>query len=470
MATVIDSLLIELGLDTSQFDASQKKSVDELRKLDEQAQKTSKNTQKGGKDMAEGFNAAKDAVIGFATVLVGMKMIKDLVVDTAKSNVELGRSAHILNMSAQELKNWGQMAEETGGDVNSMTATIKGLQQSLVALKYGGASGELIKSASFLKAWGALDINKQTVDLYKLADAIVAFQKSHTEAETVNFAESLGLDQSALLLLEKGSDYLRKDSAALDELNGKINGNTEKAEQLNLAWLQIKRTIEGIKQSFFGWVADTLLKPPSPEDQAAWDRYDEIRKQKEAEKNGGTSSSNLPRNIRNNNPGNLKYNDYTKSLGATGADSGGFAIFASMEAGQAAQAKLLKNKYAQGLDTLHKLYYGSGNVKGWLGSGADLKDANSAIANTMKMTGLKENQHITSDQLAMVQRAMANNEGMIGSNVNAPLAAGKTVNSSVNIQNQVINTKATDANGIAKDMHVALQQNTLINAGIMGAD
>ena len=40
MATIIDSLLIELGLDTSKFDANQKKSVEELRKFDDQAQKT----------------------------------------------------------------------------------------------------------------------------------------------------------------------------------------------------------------------------------------------------------------------------------------------------------------------------------------------------------------------------------------------------------------------------------------------
>ena len=60
---------------------------------------------------------------------------------------------------------------------------------------------------------------------------------------------------------------------------------------------------------------------------------------------------------------------------------------------------------------------------------------------------------------------------MVGANVNAPSSAnGKTVTSSVNIQNQVINTQATNADGIAKDMHTALAQNTLINAGIVGTD
>jgi hypothetical protein len=44
------------------------------------------------------------------------------------------------------------------------------------------------------------------------------------------------------------------------------------------------------------------------------------------------------------------------------------------------------------------------------------------------------------------------------------------VNSNVNSQNLAVNTQATDANGISKDLPVALQQNLLINAGIVGAE
>ncbi len=49
----------------------------------------------------------------------------------------------------------------------------------------------------------------------------------------------------------------------------------------------------------------------------------------------------LPRNLRNNNPGNIRYGDFAKSKGATSADSGGFAIFPTMEQGEQAQKDLL---------------------------------------------------------------------------------------------------------------------------------
>jgi hypothetical protein len=325
-----------------------------------------------------------------------------------------------------------------------------------VDLKYGNASEGLIRSASFLKAWGALDLKNMSVDLYKLSDALVAYNKSHKPQETLNFAQSLGLDQPTLLLLLKGSEYLRQNHEEFAKLNEQMNKNAEISDKLNEKWVRAKATLESWKQTLYGWIAPALLYKWGDQ----WAPED-IK---------NNPQSNLPRNLRNNNPGNLEYGDFAKSHGATGSD-GRFAIFSTMEAGMAAQEALLRSKYSKGLDTIHKLYYGSGGVKGWLGSGADLKDADSAIKNVMRQTGIGENQRISPDQLAMVRQAMQNNEGMIGARTNAPAGLAKSgAVVSTNIQNVNVQTQATDANGIAKDMKSALQQNTLINAGIMGAD
>jgi hypothetical protein len=165
---------------------------------------------------------------------------------------------------------------------------------------------------------------------------------------------------------------------------------------------------------------------------------------------GGNGGSGASRNIRNNNPGNLKFNEYTKGLGATGQDESGFAIFPSMEAGANAQRTLLENKYKKGLDTIHKLYYGSGSTKGWLGSGADLKDAPSAIANVMKMTGIGENQQITPDQLEAIRQAMARNEGNIGGQSNT-LGEFNKINEFTKVNELNKNNEFTKVNELNKN-------------------
>jgi RHS repeat-associated protein len=61
---------------------------------------------------------------------------------------------------------------------------------------------------------------------------------------------------------------------------------------------------------------------------------------------GGETKVGGDRSWRNNNPGNMTYSPLAKKLGAIGQDSGGFAIFPSMEAGQEAQdAQWQRPKY-----------------------------------------------------------------------------------------------------------------------------
>ena len=466
MATVIDSLLIELGLDTSKFDASQKKSVEELRKLDEQSQKTSKNTSKGAKDMSEGFLKVTQSLIGFGTVLVGLNMFKDFMIGTTQANAELGRSAHVLNMSAGELKTWGQLAELTGGSVESMTATIKGLQQALVGLKYGDTA--MVNAATQLGAWKAFDINKQTVDLYKLSDAIVAYKKTHTEAEVVKFTAALGIDQSSLLLMEKGSQYLHQHGEEFDKLNASMNKNAETAAKVNEQWVFFKSILESIGQATYGKIMDFLFvrKPNTKLSDEEWNKgagytpanktgtsanpnFDELEKKNglppgmldkiwKIESNRGQGNMVSPAGA----TGHFQFMPETaKQYGLSRSDT--FDLGKSSEAAAKMFADLLR-KYKGNVDMALAAYnWGSGNIQKY---------------------GMN---HLPQETAGYLNKY----HSMVGANVNAPSSGNsKNVTSSVNIQNQVINTQATNADGIAKDMHTALAQNTLINAGIVGTD
>ncbi|WAL80953.1 hypothetical protein OYT13_13820 [Pandoraea sp. XJJ-1] len=60
----------------------------------------------------------------------------------------------------------------------------------------------------------------------------------------------------------------------------------------------------------------------------------------------------LPRGLRNNNPGNIRYGSFAKSQGAVGKDSGGFAVFQSAEDGLRALGDLLRSYARRGLNTV----------------------------------------------------------------------------------------------------------------------
>lgn len=65
----------------------------------------------------------------------------------------------------------------------------------------------------------------------------------------------------------------------------------------------------------------------------------------------GTDKS-LPRGLRNNNPGNIRYGKFAQAQGAVGKDSGGFAVFQSAEDGLRAMGELLRSYARRGLNTV----------------------------------------------------------------------------------------------------------------------
>jgi hypothetical protein len=213
------------------------------------------------------------------------------------------------------------------------------------------------------------------------------------------------------------------------------------------------------KLSFFGLLATHSEGLNKGEDEA-------LKKKRELEDNmmgkSGASSS-LPRNLRNNNPGNIEYGDFAKRMGAIGSD-GRFAIFPSMEAGKDAMATLLMQYAKGGNNTIASI------VSKWSPASENgMANTTSYIKDVAKRTGIDPNKQLSMSELTAVQQAMSAHEGMIGARATAPVGGGNggtSVQTNINTIN--VQTQATDANGIANGLNQAIQNNGLINLGLMG--
>lgn len=565
MATVIDSLLIELGLDTSKFDAAQKKSVEELRKFDEQAQKTSKNTQQGSKNVGDGFDKARNALVSLGVAFVGLKGFTQFSKEMTTANAGLGRNAQLFQMSARELDAWGGVLKTVGGDAETFQSSVQAMQQGIAGIKLGDAA--ILTPLARLGALSSIDLNKGTVDIYKLADALKAFKKENGEQLTYTLAQQLGVNKETYMVLSQGSDAVRRLYDEQYKLSGVTAENTARAQKLQEQWgftdqalSKVKNTLmdqlypammltaKGTQSFFEGFVeADkkldgflsqlTLIGSAALTLQAtlsslklvgvsvgsglaaAFSRVfgvaallfhsgelnkgedEEIRKIHEAQdkamgKTGAKSSAGgLPRNLRNNNPGNIEYGEFAKKQGATGSD-GRFAIFPDMKTGENAMANLLMSYAKGGTNTISSI------INKWAPGSEKGNKPSAYIESVSKATGIDPNKPLSTGELAAVQKAMANFEGntgskagaanqgnagaggkplipnmkdlantdgMLGSKATAPYSTAPVSNSvqttigTINVQ-----TQATDANGVALGLNKALQNNSLINLGMQG--
>ena len=258
MATVIDSLLIELGLDTSKFDASQKKSVDQLRKFDEQANKTFKSSQQGAKNLGDGFNKARDALISLGIAFVGIKGFTTLAQQMTTTNAGLGRTAELFKMNARELDAWGGVLKSVGGTAEDFQSSMQAIQQGVAGIQFGDTA--ILETLAKLQALDSYDYDKHEVDIYKLADAIKRFAEINGEQAAYTQAQAMGINRNFFMILKQGSGVVRELYGESYKLSGVTEENTKAAQKLQKEWGNVLNALEGAKNQIMDQMYPSLSK------------------------------------------------------------------------------------------------------------------------------------------------------------------------------------------------------------------
>ncbi len=108
--------------------------------------------------------------------------------------------------------------------------------------------------------------------------------------------------------------------------------------------------------------------------------------------------------LRNNNPGNIRFNPANKWTGQVGDDGTGYAVFDEMENGIRAMAKLLRNYIASGRNSARKI------VTSW--APANENNTSAYIASIVSQTGYPADAPLqpTDDVLIALMRAITRHE------------------------------------------------------------
>ena len=237
MATVIDSLLVELGLDASKFNDAQKKSIDSLRKFDEQSEKSNKASQRGAKEMADGFDKAKNALISFGTAAIGIKSIQEFVVTAAKSNAHLGRTSALLNMSAKDLDAWGAAVETQGGSAEGFAQSMQNIAGGLSKFKDGIGGEEVVTALARL----GIQSKNGSVNLDELSDALIRIKNQRGVQTAMSLAQQLGLDQGTFQLMMQGRDVMDQIVKTQRDLSSSSEETSKAAQDLEKSWGNLRQ-------------------------------------------------------------------------------------------------------------------------------------------------------------------------------------------------------------------------------------
>lgn len=226
MATVIESLIVTLGLDATNFrrgtaDATRARNTlgDTNRRQDaetsarekklaaEQARR-GKEAEARAKAMADGFRKVRNealALFGLFTAGVG---IKNFIANTVESAVQLGYLSQNLKKSIESLQAYGRAAERAGGTTEGAFAQLRESADSLAALRSGLGPNEGMQW--FFRMGGSSDDLKDE-NTYLMARSKIIHDMFLVDPQrAMLISKMMGISEDQFNLIKQGPDAIKR--------------------------------------------------------------------------------------------------------------------------------------------------------------------------------------------------------------------------------------------------------------------
>lgn len=286
MPHVIDSLVLEFGIDPKNMSDTARAALEELRKFEEQAGRSGKNIESSGLRIEEMFASVKRSAIGLLAVFLGGREIKEFIGYVTNADAATGRLAKTMNMSTQELSEWQGAMTQAGGSAESITGALQGATQDMNRFMLTG-QGTL---ASVLRPLGIslFDNNnrlKTAGQLFlELSDAVSKMDPARAAA----FLSMIpGMNQDSVNLLIQGRKAVEGYLTAARQAGGATADSAAQAAEYQKQLALLDRSATSLGRNLFMILAPGLTAvtnalsklldawrtvPGSPEDKQAEDR------------------------------------------------------------------------------------------------------------------------------------------------------------------------------------------------------
>ena len=258
MATIIDSLLVKLGLDSSEFEAKKGKVDKGLKDTGSEAEKTGGKLKKSGKDGAEGFENVAKSAAKFLAIIGGTMAVKRFIENQIEANAALDRFAQNLDQSANSISAWSNAAELAGGSTEGLQGTMDMLSKSQTELQLTGQSG-LIPYFSALGMSLADTQGKARPVNDLLLDLSDRFSKMDRTTAN-NMGRMMGIDQGTMQLLLKGRSEVELMIARQKEYGAVTKQQAEEAGRMKRAMVESRQSFEAFGRELLSAATPALEK------------------------------------------------------------------------------------------------------------------------------------------------------------------------------------------------------------------
>jgi len=258
MATVIDSLIVELGLDPKGFTQGQKEAGASFLKTKQEASKTAKDMEDSGKKAAQFFSQLRGNVIALFAAFTAGKGLKEFIADVVTADALVGRFSVTLDTNIGTLSAWNNIASLSGGTAQGMTGSIAGLVSQFQTFSITGESSVI----PYFRALG-INISDSSGRMRNMQDILLDLSDkfSHLDpARAAAFGHALGFDEATINLLIRGRSAIQ---AMLDEqkrLGVITKADAEAGIALQHSWGALGQSSTSLGRTLLTELAPFLIK------------------------------------------------------------------------------------------------------------------------------------------------------------------------------------------------------------------
>jgi len=272
MATVIDALVVTLGLNAQGFLQGNREANQSLdrtrtntRTLTAEEEKREKLNKKNRTDrdrdhvkqktqQKENIDAyrelTKQAVsfFGVATTFGGMA---SWIGGITQANSQLYRTSNNLDTGVESLKEWGMAIEQTGGDAKSAVSTMQMLSKMMTEIKYGILPANMgLFNALGVDLFKAAQSGEPLVEVLKMINkGAQGIKEKNGIRDAINSIQMLGVDYDMANLLVKDEKTLNAFLASADKINKLNQSGAENSAKLSQQWVILKQKGEALGQT-----------------------------------------------------------------------------------------------------------------------------------------------------------------------------------------------------------------------------
>lgn len=258
MATIIDTLLVKLGLDSAEFTAGKSKVDKGLKETGSAAENAGKKLKDAGTGGAKGFDEVAKSAAKFLAVIGGAAAIKSFISHVIESDSALDRFAKNLDRSVQTVSAWSNATELAGGSAAGLQGTMDMLSKSQTELMLTGQSGLI----PYLSALGVSLADTQgkarPVDdlLLDLSDRFAKMDRSTAN----NMGRMMGLDPGTMHLLLKGRTEVELMVKRQKEYGAVSKKQAEEASKLHEQIVRGKQVFAAFGRELMGMALPAIQK------------------------------------------------------------------------------------------------------------------------------------------------------------------------------------------------------------------